>query len=101
MQGLLPLAEHLVSAPRPLQRSSMRGSAESCGLTAAASSWTWQTCEGFATGASAQRLATPASLTTLRSSPCGGSQTSSGAQVHARRGVPNLPSSQIDRLLSE
>lgn len=75
----------LVLGARPLRRSSMRGCAESSGPTVAVSSWMLPTCEGCAMGASARHPATPASPTTLRSSPCGSWPTLSSAQVHARK----------------
>lgn len=76
----------LVPCCRPSRRSCTSGSAGSCGPTAAASSWTWPTCGGCATRASGQPPATPASLTTVRSSPCGSWPTWSGARVRAGTG---------------
>lgn len=85
MPGLRPRPDPcpLVPGARPLPRSSTRGCAESCGPTAAASSWASPTCGDCATEASARRPATPASPTTPRSSPCGSWPALSGAQVRA------------------
>lgn len=90
-RGVQAALNPLVPGSRPLRRSFTRGSAGNCGPTAATSSWTSLTCEGCATGASARRPATPASLTTPRSSRCGGLRTSSSAQVRARKGAPPFP----------
>ena len=83
-EGLPPAwAVCSMSWPRPSLRSCTSGSAGSCGATAVVSSWLWLTCGDCATRASGQRPAIPASLTTLRSWPCGGWQTWSSAQVSA------------------
>ena len=89
-RGVQAALTPLVLGSRPLQRSSMRGSAGNCGPTAATSSWMSPTCESCAMGASARHLATPASPTTPKSSRCGGLRTSSSAQVRAQKGAPSF-----------
>lgn len=88
-----PASAHVRLVPRcrPLRRSSTSGSAGSCGPIAAASSWMLPTCGGSDTRASGRLPATPASLTTVRSSPCGSSPMWSGARVRAGSGGPASP----------
>jgi hypothetical protein len=89
----LLLSTPLLGLPRPSQRSCTRGSAGNCGLTAAVSNWTSQTYVSSGMVASGQLPATPASLTTPRSLPCGDWPVSSRSQVCAGRELRSFPDS--------